>query len=130
MSRYKYDRSHEFIPGYKIVGEHLSDRGIIHYKFVFSAGAKAESMTNNLPILSVLAVVYFFPEPPQEPQVLTPDPWQLAQVTVLFSCFSLFSFNRSAVPDPPHAGHGILPDPLHLGHGSFSLFIIHTFWLV
>jgi hypothetical protein len=27
-----------------------------HYKFVLSAGAKAKSMTNNLPILSVLYV--------------------------------------------------------------------------
>ena len=27
-----------------------------HYEFVLSAGAKAKSMTNNLPILSVLAV--------------------------------------------------------------------------
>jgi hypothetical protein len=30
-----------------------------HYKFVLSAGAKAKSMTNNLPILSVLATVLF-----------------------------------------------------------------------
>ena len=28
-----------------------------HYKFVLSAGAKAKSVTNNLPILSVLASV-------------------------------------------------------------------------
>jgi hypothetical protein len=28
-----------------------------HYKFVLSAGAKAKSVTNNLPILSVLATV-------------------------------------------------------------------------
>jgi hypothetical protein len=32
-----------------------------HYKFVLRAGAKAKSMTNNLPILSVLGVrsIYF-----------------------------------------------------------------------
>jgi hypothetical protein len=33
-----------------------------HYKFVLSVGAKAKSMTNNLPILSVLGVraTYFY----------------------------------------------------------------------
>ena len=32
-----------------------------HYKFVLGAEAKAKSVTNNLPILSVLALVLFFP---------------------------------------------------------------------
>jgi len=31
-----------------------------HYKFVLSAGVKAKSVTNNLPILSVLAPVVLF----------------------------------------------------------------------
>ena len=31
-----------------------------HYKFVLGAGVKAKSVTNNLPILSVLACVFFF----------------------------------------------------------------------
>jgi hypothetical protein len=30
-----------------------------YYKFVLSAGAKAKSVTSNLPILSVLAPVFF-----------------------------------------------------------------------
>jgi hypothetical protein len=93
VSRYKFDRSREFIPGYKFGGRHWrsvapcpaeakrkrgyklsrSQKFITvqefycvqmrvsgcknHYKFVLSAGAKAKSVTNNLPILSVLAVV-------------------------------------------------------------------------
>jgi hypothetical protein len=31
-----------------------------HFKFVLSAGAKAKSVTNNLPLLSVLAAVCYF----------------------------------------------------------------------
>jgi hypothetical protein len=79
-SRYKFDRSHEFIPGYKVgcghwrrvevqfVSEQEICQGLLslnwgqmsesgcknHYKFVLSAGAKAKTVTNNLPILSVL----------------------------------------------------------------------------
>jgi hypothetical protein len=30
-----------------------------HYKFVLGAGLKAKTVTNNLPILSVLCVVFF-----------------------------------------------------------------------
>jgi hypothetical protein len=30
-----------------------------HYKFVLGAGAKAKTVTNNLPLLSVLAFVQF-----------------------------------------------------------------------
>ncbi len=83
QSRYKLDRSREFIPGYKIGGGHwprlrrgynLSRNQKIvmvqdlywgqmsvsgrknHYKFVLRVGAKAKSMTNNLPILSVLGI--------------------------------------------------------------------------
>jgi hypothetical protein len=57
VSRYKFDRSSEFIPGYKVGGGHWCDRGINHYEFVLVAGAKAKSVTNNLPILSVLWAV-------------------------------------------------------------------------
>ena len=56
MSRYKFDRSREFIPGYKVGFGHWRDRGISHYKSVMGAGAKAKSVTNNLPLLSVLYV--------------------------------------------------------------------------
>ena len=79
MSRYKFDRSREFIPGTKLVGgtgavsrynlsrsqksvkvqdlncEQMRVSGCKdHYKFVMGAGTKAKSVTNNLPILSVL----------------------------------------------------------------------------
>jgi hypothetical protein len=89
-SRYKFDRSHEFIPGSKVGGgywrsvapcpaEAKRKRGYKlsrsqkfvmvqgfnceqmcvsgckdHYEFVLGAGAKAKTVTNNLPILSVL----------------------------------------------------------------------------
>jgi len=82
-SRYEFDRSHEFIPCYKvscrlwcsvavqIVSEQEICQGIWdfnclqmresgcwnHYKFVLSAEAKAKTVTNNLPILNVLAFV-------------------------------------------------------------------------
>jgi hypothetical protein len=80
-SRYKFERSREFIPGYKGWGRHRRSVGVQivsepeicqgildfncgqmresgcrnHYKFVLGAGAKAKTVTNNLPILSVLA---------------------------------------------------------------------------
>ena len=79
-SRYKFYRSHEFFPGYKVGCGHWCSVGIQivskqeicqgilefnceqmrvsgcrnHYKFVFGAGVKAKTVTNNLPILSVL----------------------------------------------------------------------------
>jgi len=79
-SRYKVDRSHKVIPGYKVWGRHLRSVGIQfvskqeicqgvlefnceqmresgcrnHYKFVLCAEVKAKTVTNNLPILSVL----------------------------------------------------------------------------
>ena len=84
-SRYKVDRSREFIPGYKVGWRALAQcRGTSylearnlsrcrifiggqvrvsgcnrHYKFVLSAGAKAKTVTNNLPILSVLGLDFF-----------------------------------------------------------------------
>ena len=80
VSRYKFDRSRELIIGYKVscghwcsVGMHFVSeqeicQGLLdynceqmrvsgcrnHYKFVLGAGAKAKTVTNNLPILSVL----------------------------------------------------------------------------
>jgi hypothetical protein len=54
VSRYKVDRSREFIPGYKVIGGHWRGRGINHYKSALGVGAKAKSVTNNLPLLSVL----------------------------------------------------------------------------
>ena len=85
-SRYKFDRSREVIPGYKFgsghwrsvavqtISEPKNCHGILdfncvqmsvsgcngHYKFVLSAGAKAKSVTNNLPILSVLGAGVFY----------------------------------------------------------------------
>ena len=85
-SRYKVYRSREFIPSYKgwrrhwrsvgvqFVSEQEICQGILdfncvqmrvsgcrnHYKFVLGAGAKAKTVTNNLPILSVLAKVFNF----------------------------------------------------------------------
>jgi hypothetical protein len=79
-SRYNFDRSREFIADYKYGGGHwrsvavqtISEPEIYHgvgfqlladervrvqevAGFVLSAGAKAKTVTNNLPILSVLA---------------------------------------------------------------------------
>jgi hypothetical protein len=80
-SRYKFDRRREFIPGYKVGCGHWRSVGVRfvsepeiyqgllslnwgqmresgcmnNYKSVLGAGAKAKTVTNNLPILSVLA---------------------------------------------------------------------------
>ena len=57
MSRYKLSRGQEFITVQDLNCEQMRVSGCNgHYKFVLSAGAKAKSVTNNLPILSVLAV--------------------------------------------------------------------------
>ena len=79
-SRYKFDRSRKFTTGYKTGWEHWRRVGVQiiskqeicqgildfncvqmrvsgcqnHYKFIFSAEVKAKTVTNNLPILSVL----------------------------------------------------------------------------
>ena len=79
-SRYKVYRSREFIPGYKVGGEYWCSVGVQivsepeicqgllslncvqmcvsgcknHYKLVLGAEVKAKTVTNNLPILSVL----------------------------------------------------------------------------
>ena len=85
-SWYKFDRNREFITGYKTGWEYWRSvavqfvskpeicQGILdfncvqmrvsgyrsHNKFVLSAGVKAKTVTNNLPILSVLAIVLYF----------------------------------------------------------------------
>lgn len=56
-SRYKFDRSSKFIPSYKFGCGHWRSVGI---QAVSKAGAKAKSVTNNLPILSVLGLDYYF----------------------------------------------------------------------
>ena len=85
MSRYKAARSREFIPGYKVGGGHWRSVAVQtiskpeicqgagfqlctdarvrvqqHYESVLGAGAKAKSVTSNLPLLSVLAVSNLF----------------------------------------------------------------------
>jgi hypothetical protein len=56
VSRYKADRSQKVIKVYEALLRVVRESGCNgHYEFVLSAGAKAKSMTNNLPILSVLA---------------------------------------------------------------------------
>jgi hypothetical protein len=55
VSRYKLSRSQKFVKvqDFNYVQMRVSGCNS-HYKFVLSAGAKAKSVTNNLPILSVL----------------------------------------------------------------------------
>ena len=85
MSRYKFDRSCEFIPVTKLVaGSGAVSRYILsrsqkfvkvqdlscvqmsvsgfssHYEFVLGVEAKAKSVTNNLPLLSVLVAGFKF----------------------------------------------------------------------
>ena len=56
VSRYKLSRSQEFITVQDFNYEQMSvSRCMNHYKSVLSAGVKAKTVTNNLPILSVLA---------------------------------------------------------------------------
>jgi len=82
VSRYKFDRSREFIPGYKVSGGHwrsvavqtVSEPEICHgvgfklradvrvrvqqpVQICLEGRSKAKSVTNNLPILSVLGAV-------------------------------------------------------------------------
>ena len=59
MSRYKFDRSSEFIPGDQVVGGQWRGRGIRHYRSVMVAGAKAKTVTNLLILLSVLPPVFY-----------------------------------------------------------------------
>ncbi len=55
-SRYKLSRSQKIVTVQDLnCGQMRVSRCKDHYKFVLGAGAKAKSVTNNLPILSVLA---------------------------------------------------------------------------
>src|SRR4030043_923104 len=61
VSRYNLSRSQKFIKVQELNCGQMRVSGCNnHYKFVLGAGAKAKSVTNNLPILSVLAIVLFF----------------------------------------------------------------------
>jgi len=58
VSRYRLSRSQKFVMVQNYNCGQMRVSGCNdHYKFVLGAGAKAKSMTNNLPILSVLAAV-------------------------------------------------------------------------
>jgi hypothetical protein len=60
VSRYKLSRSQKLVMVQDINCGQMSVSGFNnHYTFVLTAGAKAKSVTNNLPILSVLAFVLF-----------------------------------------------------------------------
>ena len=57
VSRYKLSRSQKFVKVQKFDCVQMRVSGCNgHYEFVLSAGAKAKSVTNNLPILSVLGL--------------------------------------------------------------------------
>jgi len=57
VSRYNLSRSQKFITVQDFNCGQMRESGCNdHYEFVLSAGAKAKTVTNNLPILSVLAV--------------------------------------------------------------------------
>jgi hypothetical protein len=60
VSRYKLSRSQKSVTVQDLYCGQMRVSGCKNlYKFVLRAGAKAKSMTNNLPILSVLALVNF-----------------------------------------------------------------------
>jgi hypothetical protein len=59
VSRYKLSRSQKTVTVQDLNCVHRSVSGYKkHYKLVLSVGAKAKSVTNNLPILSVLGGVF------------------------------------------------------------------------
>jgi len=60
VSRYKLSRSQKLVKVQDFNCEQMRVSGCRnHYKFVLGAGAKAKSVTNNLPILSVLGLDLF-----------------------------------------------------------------------
>jgi hypothetical protein len=60
VSRYKADRSQKFVKVQDLNCAQMRVSGCNnHYKYVLSAGTKAKSVTNNLPILSVLGNVIY-----------------------------------------------------------------------
>ena len=61
VSRYKLSRSQKSVMVQEFNYGQMSVSGCKNqYKFVLGAGAKAKTMTNNLPILSVLAIDFLF----------------------------------------------------------------------
>ena len=61
VSRYKLSRSQKSVTVQNLNCGQMSVSGCKnHYKFVLGAGAKAKSVTNNLPILSVLATACLY----------------------------------------------------------------------
>ena len=61
VSRYKLSRSQKFVMVQEFYCVQMSVSWCNgHYEFVLGAGAKAKSVTNNLPLLSVLAHVRFY----------------------------------------------------------------------
>jgi len=60
VSRYKLSRSQKSVTVQDLNGGQMRVSGCNnHYKFVLGTGTKAKSVTNNLPILSVLACVRY-----------------------------------------------------------------------
>ena len=60
VSRYMLSRSQKSIKVQDLYCGQMSVSGCKnHYEFVLSAGAKAKTVTNNLPILSVLCVAFY-----------------------------------------------------------------------
>jgi hypothetical protein len=54
-SRYKFDRSQKIVKVQNLNCVQMSVSGFgTHYEFVLGAGVKAKTVTNNLPLLSVL----------------------------------------------------------------------------
>ena len=61
VSRYKLSRSQKFVKIKDLSCVQMRVSGCnAHYEFVLGAGAKAKSMTNNLPLLSVLGFVMVY----------------------------------------------------------------------
>ncbi len=85
VSRYNLSRSQKLVRVQDFNCEQMRVSGCMnHYKFVLGAGAKAKSVTNNLPILSVLAVALIYLSIRQSPFI--------NQIfLLLFSSFSLKS---------------------------------------
>ena len=60
VSRYKLSRSRKFVKVQDLNCVQMRVSGCNgHYEFVLGAGVKAKSVTNNLPLLSVLAGVFY-----------------------------------------------------------------------
>jgi hypothetical protein len=65
-SRYKLSRSQKFVKVQDLNYMQMSESGFsTYYEFVWGAGAKAKTVTNNLPLLSVLGLVILIGHPYQ-----------------------------------------------------------------